>query len=68
MTNFEKATRNTLLWRVPGQPQSSQGRNNRDVEMVDFFPNVVELMGLPAIPKCTGLDQPPTVTCLQGDS
>jgi len=68
MTNFEKATRNTLFWRVPGQSAASQGRNNRYVEMVDFFPTAIELMGLPTIPKCTGRDQPPTVLCLQGES
>lgn len=67
-TNFEKATRNALFWRVPGQAVASQGRNNRYVEMVDFFPTALELVGLPEIPKCTGVDQPPTVLCLQGDS
>ena len=44
VTNFEHATRNTLLWRVPGQTAASQGRNARYVEMLDFFPTVVELM------------------------
>jgi len=68
MTNFEKATRNTLLWRVPGQVVASQGRNTRMTEMVDFFPTVVDLMGLPPLPKCEGVDQPPTVKCLQGES
>ena len=61
MTNFESATRNTLLWRVPGQSTSSQGRNNRLVEMLDLFPTLVELAGLPPIPQCTGLDQPTSV-------
>ena len=68
MTNFEKATRNTLLWRVPGQSLQSQGRNSRMTEMVDFFPTVVELMGLPAVQKCELIDQPPAVECLQGIS
>lgn len=68
MTNFEKATRNVLLWRVPGQPAASQGRNERYVEMVDFFPTVIDVMGLPKIPRCSGVDQPPTVLCLQGES
>ena len=67
-TNFEKATRNTLLWRVPGQTAASQGRNDRFVEMIDFFPTAIDLVGLPQIPPCTGLDQPPTVNCLQGKS
>lgn len=68
MTNFEKATRNTLFWRVPGQTPASKGRNMRFVEMVDFFPTAIDLMGLPPIPTCTGVDQPPTVECLQGRS
>jgi iduronate 2-sulfatase len=68
MTNFEHATRNTLFWRVPGQVEASKGRNNRFVEMVDLFPTVIDLVGLPKIAPCTGVDQPPTVTCLQGKS
>lgn len=68
MTNFEKATRNTLLWRVPGQAAASQGLNSRYVEMIDFFPTAIDLVGLPTIPACTGVDQPPTVLCLQGVS
>ena len=68
MTNFEKATRNTLLWRVPGQLAASRGRNKRFVEMLDFFPTAIDLMGLPKIATCTGIDQPPTVQCLQGQS
>ena len=68
MTNFEHATRNTLLWRVPGQAEASKGRNHRLVEMVDFFPTAIELMGLPKIAPCAGVDQPPAVLCLQGES
>ena len=68
MTNFETGTRNTLLWRVPGQRKSSQGRNERIVESVDLFPTLVELAGLPPLPACTGRDQPPTVACVQGES
>jgi arylsulfatase A-like enzyme len=67
-TNFEKATRNTLMWRVPGQVAASQGRNGRFVEMVDFFPTAIDLVGLPKIAPCAGVDQPPTVMCLQGQS
>lgn len=68
MTNFETAARNTLLWRIPGQSEASQGLNNRMVEMVDLFPTLVELAGLPPLPKCEGLDQPPSMTCVQGVS
>ena len=68
MTNFETAARNTMLWRVPGQVDASKGLNQRVVESVDIFPTIVELAGLPALPACAGLDQPPTVHCVQGSS
>jgi len=68
MTNFESATRNALLFRVPGQTEASKGRNERMIESVDIFPTLVELAGMPALPACQGLDQPPTTACLQGES
>lgn len=68
MTNFESAARATLMWRVPGQPLASQGRNERLVEMLDLFPTLIDLAGLPAIPQCQGLDQPPSKQCVQGTS
>lgn len=36
--------------------------------MVDFFPTLIELAGLPTLPTCQGVDKPPTVQCLQGIS
>jgi arylsulfatase A-like enzyme len=57
-----------MLWRVPNQRPESTGLNNRFVESIDIFPTLVELTGVPALPKCGGLDQPPTVECLQGES
>merc|ERR1719215_653872 len=57
-----------MMWRVPGQSKESQGLNNRMVEIIDLFPTLVELTGLPALPTCRGLDQPSSVTCLQGQS
>lgn len=68
MTNYETATRNTLLWRIPGQSPQSQGQNSRLTEMVDFFPTVTDLLGVPPLDKCEGVDQPPTVECVQGES
>jgi iduronate 2-sulfatase len=38
------------------------------VESIDIFPTIVELVGLPNIPTCKGVDQPPTTLCLQGES
>lgn len=67
MTNFESATRNALLWRVPGQTERSKGANERVVEMVDLFPTLIELTGVDPLPFCKG-DEPPSVACLQGES
>eukprot|EP00039_Didymoeca_costata_P014971 m.247635 g.247635 ORF g.247635 m.247635 type:complete len:284 (-) comp16128_c0_seq15:1344-2195(-) len=67
-TNFETGTRNTLMWRIPNAPNPpSTGRLERTVEMVDLFPTLIDLAGLPPISACHG-DQPPTTTCLQGTS
>eukprot|EP00928_Gymnodinium_smaydae_P090310 TRINITY_DN74136_c0_g1_i1.p1 TRINITY_DN74136_c0_g1~~TRINITY_DN74136_c0_g1_i1.p1 ORF type:complete len:575 (-),score=19.92 TRINITY_DN74136_c0_g1_i1:130-1791(-) len=68
MTNFETAARTTLMWRVPGQSLASQGLNKRMVEIIDIFPTLVELAGLTRLPQCEGVDQPPSVLCLQGES
>ena len=70
MTNFESAVHNTMLWKVPGRPplNTTDGRSDRMVEAIDIFPTLVELAGLPDLPTCTGLDQPPTVECVQGTS
>ena len=62
------ATRNALLWRVPGQRHASQGLNTRFVETIDIFPTIVELVGLQSLPTCAGIDQPPTTLCVQGES
>eukprot|EP00051_Salpingoeca_urceolata_P028168 m.485386 g.485386 ORF g.485386 m.485386 type:complete len:530 (+) comp23798_c0_seq1:43-1632(+) len=64
-TNFETGTRNTLMWRVPGQKRT--GQSTRLVEMVDLFPTLAELALLPPLAACQG-DQPPTVNCTQGQS
>ena len=68
MTNFESATRNALLFRVPGQAEASKGHNERMIESIDIFPTLVELVGIPPLPACRGIDQPPTTACLQGES
>jgi len=67
-TNFETAARTTMMWRMPGQSKASQGLNKRMVEIVDIFPTLVDLAGLPKLPQCEGVDQPPSVLCLQGES
>ena len=57
-----------MLWRVPGQRRESMGINQRYVESIDIFPTLIELAELPPLPKCDGIDQPPTKNCLQGES
>ena len=68
MSNFESACHNTMLWRVPNQAPASVGKPMRITEAIDIFPTLVELAGVPPLPRCTGLDQPPTVDCVQGES
>jgi iduronate 2-sulfatase len=68
LTNFESAARTTMMWHIPGQSAASQGLNKRLVEIVDIFPTLIDLTGLPKLPKCEGVDQPPSVACLQGES
>ena len=65
MTNYETAARNTLLWRVPGLAEP--GYTTRIVEMLDLFPTLVELAGLPSLPACVG-DPGPEVDCVEGVS
>lgn len=57
-----------MMWRIPGQSEASQGLNKRMVEIVDIFPTLIDLAGLPKMAKCEGVDQPPSVACLQGES
>ena len=38
------------------------------VETIDIFPTLIGLTRLPPLPKCAGIDQPPTILCLQGES
>jgi len=66
MTNYETAARNTLLWRVPGLAYEP-GFTTRIVEMLDLFPTLVELAGLPSLPACVG-DPGPEVDCVEGVS
>jgi arylsulfatase A-like enzyme len=44
LTNFEEATRSTLIVRAPGHPP---GRCDRLVELLDIYPTLSELCGLP---------------------
>lgn len=44
------------------------GINRRYVESIDIFPTLIDLAALPSLPKCDGIDQPPTTECLQGES
>ena len=66
MTNYEEATNNVLIAKVPGMHGPST--TDRIVESVDLFPTLVELASLPALAVCKGRDQPPTTQCVQGTS
>ena len=45
-----------MMWHVPGSMYT--GHTNRLVEMVDLYPTLVELAGLPTVPVCKGDPDP----------
>eukprot|EP01050_Picozoa_sp_SAG11_P017316 SAG11_NODE_2483_length_3304_cov_1.781903_3_plen_208_part_00 len=63
----ETATRNTLCWHVPWAKLPPSGYTNRFVEMLDLYPTLSELAGLPAVPPCKG-DPDPSFNCTHGRS
>ena len=77
VTNFETAARNVMLWKVPksmigsGAGHNSPlalGRSTRIVEMVDLYPTLIELAGLPSLPQCARDQGPEDGHCLEGIS
>jgi arylsulfatase A-like enzyme len=59
-TMFEKATRVPLLVRLPGQRASKI--ITRPVSHIDFVPTLLDLLGQPNNPQCTGKSLLPLVT------
>lgn len=52
-SNFEVAVKVPLIMHVPGLTNIGTGRStNALVELVDIFPTLVELAGLPVVPLC----------------
>lgn len=60
MTNFERGTRVPLIVRVPGQATAGQ-RTRALVELVDLYPTLVELCGLPLPPHLEGTSFAPLI-------
>ncbi len=58
MTNFELGTRVPLLLRVPGRKTAGQ-RTSALVELVDLYPTLAELAGLPLPPHLEGTSLAP---------
>lgn len=57
-TNFELATRVTLIVSVPGL---APGVSNALVESVDLYPTIAAVAGLPAPPDLNGVDLSPLI-------
>lgn len=64
-TNFETGTNAVLMMSAPAQTRT--GLTTRLTELVDLFPTLVDVAGLPMPPPCDG-DEPPSTVCLQGRS
>lgn len=55
-TNWELDTRVPLIIRAPWIPASAGQKTQALAELVDLFPTLVELAGLPAVPEAEGLE------------
>ena len=65
-TNFEDATRVPFLLRVPGVTDKGM-RTKALVELIDIFPTLTELAGLPVPPLCPVNGKSP-LACIEGSS
>ena len=68
MTNFEDATRVPFMLKVPGVTDKGM-RTKALVELIDIFPTLTELVGLPVPPLCPAdhnTKQP--LVCVEGTS
>ena len=66
MTNFEDGTRVPFILRVPGITDGGM-RTKALVELIDIFPTLTELAGLPVPPLCPADTKQP-LTCVEGTS
>ena len=65
-TNFEDDTHVPFILRVPGVTDSGM-RTDALVELIDIFPSVTELAGIPVPPLCPA-DNKDLLTCVEGSS
>ncbi|KAH8239781.1 hypothetical protein KR032_007786 [Drosophila birchii] len=65
-SNFEVALRVPLMIRSPKFPLSQTKFYHGITELLDVFPTLVDLAGLPALPACK--EDPPELTCGEGKS
>ena len=66
MTNFEDATRVPFMVKVPGVTDGGK-RTKALVELIDIFPTLTELAGLPVPPLCPADTKQP-LACVEGTS
>ena len=63
ITNFELATRVPLIVALPHHPEETKGKSASGfVELLDVFPTVVEVLGLPAPEALQGVSLMPLLT------
>ena len=68
MTNFEDGTRVPFILKVPGVTDGGK-RTKALVELIDIFPTLTELAGLPVPPLCPAdPNAKPPLTCVEGTS
>eukprot|EP00118_Oscarella_pearsei_P015182 m.135238 g.135238 ORF g.135238 m.135238 type:complete len:535 (+) comp38157_c0_seq56:295-1899(+) len=66
-TNFEDATRVPFILHVPGVTDKGM-RTNALVELIDIFPSLSELAGIPVPPLCPERNQQNILACVEGNS
>ena len=65
-TNFEDGTRVPFMIRVPGV--TDKGMITKSfVELIDIFPSLTDLAGIPTPPMCTE-NSPKSIACVEGSS
>ncbi|XP_065844217.1 iduronate 2-sulfatase-like [Oscarella lobularis] len=66
-TNFEDATRVPFLLHVPGVTDKGM-RSDALVELIDIFPTLADVTGLPMPQVCPESKKPGLLTCVEGSS
>eukprot|EP00118_Oscarella_pearsei_P025460 m.308222 g.308222 ORF g.308222 m.308222 type:complete len:535 (+) comp43590_c0_seq1:32-1636(+) len=66
-TNFEDATRVPFLLHVPGVTDKGM-KSDALVELIDIFPTLTDITGIPTPEICPESEKPGLLTCVEGTS